>query len=231
VKAIIGGTSLLSSSVFKEWEECLVATPYGEVCLKTAADFVFLQRHGMDRVPPHRINHRAHIRALKERGVEEVVAINSVGSLKTTIKPGMFVIPDDFISPWEIPTFFDDEMRFTVPRMDEDLAATLYKACRGLGLEVVKGGTYVQTRGPRFETRAEIRMFRRFGDVVGMTMASEATLCCEYAMPYASLCCIDNYCHGIIKRPLTMDEINEHVAKNAAKIERAIGALLAGGLP
>jgi purine nucleoside phosphorylase len=229
VRAIVGGTSLLSSSIFNEWKWKEVRTGYGDVAVRGSGDFVFLQRHGKALLPPHKINHRAHIQALRELGVIEIIGINSVGSLKMGIKPGTFVIPDDFLSPWDVPTFFDQEMRFVIPTMDSSLAARLGKACLESGLKALRGGTYIQTTGPRLETRAEIRMLKRFGDVIGMTMASEATLCAEYSIPYASLCSVDNYCNGIAKEPLTMDDIYSHAKRNAAKIESVIGLILTRG--
>jgi 5'-methylthioadenosine phosphorylase len=223
--AFIGGTSLIDSTVFKSWSQQQVNTPYGTVSLKNDKNFLFLQRHGNPPLPPHQINHKANIWAMKHLGVQEIVAINSVGSLKFTIKPGTFLIPNDFLAIWHIPTFFDDEMRFMVPRMDSDYAVHLYQRCKAIKIPVKNGGIYVQTQGPRLETRAEINMLKRFGDVVGMTMASEVTLCLEYGIPYASICSIDNYCHGIAKTPLTMDEIKKNVARNLQHIELLIESI------
>lgn len=109
--------------------------------------------------------------------------------------------------------------------MDSDCAAHLHKHCKSLKLPVKNGGIYIQTRGPRLETKAEISMLKKFGDVVGMTMASEVTLCLEYDIPYASICSVDNYCHGIAKTPLTMDEIQRNVMSNLKHIERLIQSI------
>jgi len=116
-------------------------------------------------------------------------------------------------------------MKFTVPRMDVEWAAQLHKLCKAHKIPIKHGGIYIQTQGPRLETKAEIDMLKRFGDVVGMTMASEVTLCLEYGIPYASICSIDNYCHGIAKVPLTMEEIQENVRKNLQYIETMIGSI------
>ena len=123
------------------------------------------------------------------------------------------MIPDDFICPWHVETFFDDEARFMVPVMDEVFARDILRICTMHTRSVRMGGIYVQTIGPRLETRAEIKMLKRFGDIVGMTLASEATLAMELEMPYASICSVDNYCHGIHTVPLTMDEILANVAE------------------
>jgi 5'-methylthioadenosine phosphorylase len=223
--AFIGGTSLIDSTIFQNWSQKKVKTPYGTVSLKNDENSFFLQRHGNPPLPPHRINHRANIWALKQVGVEKIISINSVGSLKVSIKPGSFLIPDDFLSFWHVPTFFDDEMRFMVPLMDTDFAAQLCRRSKTLKMPIRLGGIYIQTQGPRLETKAEIYMLKRFGDIVGMTMASEATLCLEYCIPYASICSIDNYCHGISKVPLTMDEIHENVRKNLQRIEIMIESI------
>jgi 5'-methylthioadenosine phosphorylase len=227
--AIIGGTSVLDTGLFRSWPQKRVETPYGPVALKEQGKVVFLQRHGEPAVPPHRINHRANIWALKRLGTERIIAINSVGSLKISIRPGAFLIPDDFISIWQIATFFDDTMRFMIPKMDQGLAQELGRNCTKLNIAVRLGGTYVQTMGPRLETRAEIRMLERFGDVVGMTMASEATLSMEQEIPYVSLCSVDNYCNGIVEVPLTLADIQRNVALNVKRLEILTDMVLAEG--
>jgi 5'-methylthioadenosine phosphorylase len=224
--AIIGGTSLMDSSLFAGWGEEPVRTPYGDVKIKTDGVHVFVQRHGNPPLPPHRINHRANIRALKDMDVDKVVAINSTGSLKLEIEPGTFIIPHDFISFWDVPTFFDNEMRFMIPAMDAALRGHFHNQCRELKMEVLSEGVYVQTRGPRLETRAEIEFLSGCGDVVGMTMASEATLCMEMEIPYVSLCSIDNYCNGIVKIPLTMEEIRENGLNSLKTIEALLQKIL-----
>jgi 5'-methylthioadenosine phosphorylase len=229
MKAIIAGTSLLSSGIFAHWDQIPVETPYGKVTVRKASQHLFIQRHGTKIVPPHRINHHGNIWALKSLGVEGVIAISSVGSLKTNLKPGTFLIPDDFIAKYAVPTFFDYEARYTIPTMDGDYAQRLHKVCSDLEVETILGGIYIQTQGPRFETKAEINLFKKEGDVVGMTMASEATLCMEQSIPYVSLCSIDNYCNGIIKTPLTIEEVEDQVLKNARTIETVIHSILSEG--
>ncbi len=216
----------MASSLFDRWADEAVSTPYGRVTVLRRGSFVFLQRHGAPPIPPHRIDHRANIWALKNCGVRRIFSINSVGSLKTAIEPGMLLIPDDFLSIWHIPTFFDDEMRFMVPEMDGPVRSDLAGLCDDSGIDVISGGIYIQTLGPRLETKAEITFLKNFGHVIGMTMASEATLSMEYRIPYASLCSIDNYCNGIATTPLTMEEIAANVTGNMKKIEKVIGSLI-----
>ncbi len=224
--AIIGGTSLLSSPFFDRWRETDCATAYGSVRVRTADGFIFLQRHGDPPVPPHSINHRANIEALHLSGVKRILSVNSVGSMKRDIAPGTLLIPDDFLSPWSSATFWDREVQYVVPRMDKALQGEVLSLCLEMDLPVRSGGVYVQTIGPRLETKAEIRMLQEFGDVVGMTMASEATLAMERGIPYASLCSVDNYANGISDVPLTMDEIYTNVALNLKGIVRVLTTFL-----
>jgi purine nucleoside phosphorylase len=226
VKAIIAGTGLMGSHLFEGWSPSHRETAYGTVSVLSRPGWIFIQRHGAPAKPPHRINHHANISLLEQERVTEVVALCSVGSLRHSIAPGTLVIPDDFIAPWEIPTFFDEEMRFTVPEMVPSLRERLFSLAQRLGLTVTMGGIYVQTRGPRFETRAEIAMLKVFGHIVGMTMASEATLCMELSIPYAALCSVDNFCNGMTPEPLTLDQVEENAAANRAAIENLIRAML-----
>lgn len=224
--AIIGGTSLLNTAVFTGWCDGTVSTQFGNVAVKISGNGVFLQRHGDPCLPPHRIDHRANVAALKDLGAQKILAVNSVGSLKIGIKPGTLIIPDDFLCPWHVETFFDDAARFMIPSMDGVFAREIFEICAAHTRSVQMGGTYVQTIGPRLETRAEIRMLKQFGDIVGMTLASEATLAMEMELLYASICSVDNYCHGIGKTPLTMDEIVENVANNARTIEYILNTFI-----
>lgn len=215
----------MQSSLFAEWKDFIRETPYGAVAVKTKGRQFFVQRHGVPPLPPHRINYRAYIWALKTLDVKEIVAVNSVGSLKPALKPGSFVIPHDFLSFCDVPTFWDDEMRFTVPEMDEELRGRLSRACEDMDMVRPFSGIYIQTRGPRLETKAEVEVLKKMGDVVGMTMASEATLCIEAGIPYASICSVDNYCNGIIEKRLTVEEIGRTGLKSLGTIETLLKKL------
>ncbi len=185
-----------------------------------------MTRHGPGHtIPPHHINHKANLHAMKDAEVDRVVSTSSVGSLKKHIRPGGLIVPDDYICPWEIPTY-DEGVIHVTPQLDPSLRLLLLEAARATGVPVHERGVYVQTAGPRLETKAEVRMFREFGDVVGMTMASEATLARELDLPYASLCTVDNYCHGIVDEPLTHDQIVAGQHENAQALKRALLALL-----
>jgi|Deesub1362A_J573_1020465.scaffolds.fasta_scaffold00082_59 5'-methylthioadenosine phosphorylase len=213
---VIGGTLLLGSDIIHELEEKVVSTKYGDVkCY--VGDFVVLMRHGTNQeIPPHRVNHKANIWALKMMGVEKVVSINSTGSLKEEIKPNSILIPHDFVCFWDVPTFYEDRVHHALPEIDEEMRKRLIESANGIG-NVYENGVYVQTKGPRLETKAEVRVLSTFGDVVGMTFASEATLCSEVGIPIASICSVDNYAHGI-KGRITMDEIFKSAKTNQQKI-------------
>jgi len=226
MNGIIGGTSLLKSSIFSKWKSEKIATPYGDTLVKIKNNNVFIQRHGSPPVPPHKINFKANIWALKYLNVQKVVSVNSVGSLKLKIHPGTFVIPSDFISLWVAASFYDKEMKFIVPEMDPGLFKYVSVLAKKLKMKVKSGVIYIQTIGPRLETKAEIKLLKRYGDVVGMTMPSEATLCMEYEIPYASVCSVDNYCNGILKEPLTIEELDKNWKKNMQAIETFLKALL-----
>lgn len=209
-------------------------TPFGEpsdhfsIGYLKGREVAFLPRHGPQGIPPHRINHRANIYALKRLGVSEVIGVNSVGSLKEKIPPGWIVIPHDYISPWQILSFYEHHAMHITPALDGRLRDLLIRAATEAGVNFVKEGVYIQTIGPRLETKAEITMLMNFGDVVGMTMAHEATLCQEVGLAYASICSVDNYCHGIGDRPLTEGEISERARENATQIQRVLVRLMEG---
>jgi len=209
---IIGGTNFLAKSPFECAEEREIETKYGVVSVLlfkfNGKEVAFIQRHGKyQNIPPHRVNHHANIAALKQLGVEKVIGVTSVGSLKIEIKPGCIVIPHDFISLCNIPTYYDDELVHITPKLDEELRQEIIKVARDLGINVIERGIYFQTQGPRLETKAEIAMIRQFADVVGMNMASEATLACELHLKYANISTVDNYAHGIVDTELKYEDI------------------------
>lgn len=224
---IIGGGSLrlfgdVKEELLIETREGVPSSPLRLVEIK-GRTFAVLLRHGDEgTIPPHRINHRANIRALLSVGVEKIIGINSVGSLRLEIRPGSLMVPDDYFCPWDVRTFFDEGAVHITPALDEDLRKALIEAARKAGFEVIDGGIYVQTIGPRLETKAEVRFLSTLGHVVGMTMAHEATLCREMAIPYASLCTVDNYAHGLAGEPLSQAQIEEMAKRNAQKVMKVL---------
>ena len=220
---IITGTSLIGEE-FEGRIRKIIRTEYGDVEVFEGDSAVFLPRHGIDRdTPPHRINYRANISALKKSSVDGVVCVCSTGSLKMEIPPGTLVVPHDYINFGMPATFYDEEIRHTVPELDEGLRSRIVKASHG-----VDGGVYVQTHGPRFETKAEIRVLGQFADIVGMTMANEATLCCEAGIPVAALCTVDNYANGVAAQEpgLSYEAIIGNIERNREMVTEIIMRLI-----
>lgn len=202
-------------------------TRFGDVFILEADGVVFLPRHGKEKnIPPHRINHRANIWCLKEIGAEWVIGVNSVGSLRKDITPRYFVVPHDYINLFNIPTFFDEEIVHITPGMDEELRGLIISSLRNSSQPYLDRGVYIQTRGPRLETPAEIRMLMAFGDIVGMTMASEATASKELGLRYASICSVDNLCHGIGEGPLSSEEIRENAKRKGKAVKEILEDLI-----
>lgn len=197
---IIGGTSLLFSQL-PDLEKQQVDTPFGNAELLTG-EVILLMRH-QHGLPPHRINYRASMAALAIAGVDRIIAFGSSGSLNRKITPGSIVIPTDFMTMTDIPSIHDHAIGHVMPALSAGLSQDLKRIVP----EAQLGGTYIQTRGPRFETVAEIAAFSRSADLVGMTLASEATLAAELEIPFAAICTVDNYANGLADGILTYEEV------------------------
>ncbi len=182
-------------------------------------DVLFICRHGQNLIAPPKIDHEKNLRYLKEKGAENVIAICSVGSLKLNIKPGDLLIPDDYINITTSSTIYNEKAEFVTPKIDESSRTFLLKILEELKISVHKKGVYWQSGGTRLETKAEINFIKNFADVVGMTMASEATIAQELGLKYAAICTIDNYANGLVDKPLTIEEIFQTQKENKAKIE------------
>ena len=221
---IIGGSGVYE--ITQNADSCktqIVKTDYGEVEVSLLDIFskkvAFIPRHASGHsIPPHKINFRANIDALKAVGVDRIIATNSVGSMNENMPPGSFVIPDDFLdfSQNRAKTFFEDK----VVHIDvtEAYCPSLRDVLAECG-DVILGGTYVCTEGPRFETPAEIKMFRMLGgDLVGMTGLPEVTLAREREICYNSICIVSNYASGISDMELTIDEVFEMVQEKEADL-------------
>ncbi len=206
VLAVIGGSGLYDVLGVTDVESVHVDTPFGPpsdvVVRGRLGDTVllFLPRHGRGhRIPPHQIDSRANICALKKLGATHLVSVSAVGSMQENILPGDFVIVDQFIdlTKSRTSTFFDDGIVAHVgfadpvcPRMTGALADSAARA----GARVHRGGTYVCIEGPQFSTRAESRLYRSWGvSVIGMTAMPEAKLAREAELPYALLALATDY--------------------------------------
>jgi len=229
--AIIGGSGL--ETLLEDMEQIRVGTPYGlpppisigEVGGKSVA---FLPRHGVHHsIPPHKVNYLANIYVLFEMGVKRIVATNAVGAINVDFKPGDLVVPHDFVDFTKLRqlTFYDDAPVTHVdvsqpfcPEVRSVMVRMIKERCRQAGDRAV----LVCTEGPRFETPAEIEMFRRLGcDVVGMTVAPEAVLARELEMCYTALCFVSNMAAGIQQR-LTAQEVAEVAKEKMPVIEQIL---------
>lgn len=209
--AIIGGSGLAKLSALSDTRRQVMRTPYGEPSgALTFGQFagrevVFLARHGYGHtIAPHEINYRANIWALKEIGVEGVIAVATVGGIRSEYGPGTLVLPDQIIDYTHSrqSTFFSGaggavvHVDFTQP-YSARLRTLLLAASRQCGEPVQDGGVYACTQGPRLETAAEIeRIARDGGDLVGMTGMPEAALAREAELDYATLCVVVNHAAG-----------------------------------
>jgi 5'-methylthioadenosine phosphorylase len=224
---IVGGSGFLEGPLLEDVEATPIETPRGEAHVFLGEGFALLLRHGHGVYhPPHRIPHHAHVLALESLGVEKVVGLNSVGSLKAELGPGTVVVPDDYLSLHPPPSFAPENERLhIVPALDAGMRAFLVAAAGATGA-VVDGGVYVEFSGPRFETRAEIRFVKDHGDVVGMTAASEATLFQERGIAYANLGVVDNFAHGIGDEPLTFDAYERQVSRNEERARAILAEII-----
>jgi 5'-methylthioadenosine phosphorylase len=221
--AIIGGTGF--KNLFENARQLRLGTPYGIapplfIGSIDGQEVIYLQRHGPGHcLPPHRINYRANVYALYEMGVERIIAINAVGAINSDFKPGDIVVPHDFVdfTKLRFTTFYDEtpvtHVDFSQPYCPE-MRKLLIKIARELGLRLWDKAVLVCTEGPRFETPAEIEMFRRLGcDVVGMTGIPEAVFARELEICYAAVCFVSNMAAGIQEQltPLEVSKVSEQI--------------------
>ena len=232
--AIIGGTGLTSLAGVEITETREVDTPYGSPsCALSFGHFgdkeiIFLPRHGNPHaIPPHKINYRANIHALKENGVKNIIAVNAVGGITSEMRPGRIVIPKQIIDYTydRKHTFFEDNLNevthidFTNP-YSTDLGKQLVTASLMSGLDVFIGGVYAATQGPRLETAAEVNKLEKDGcDIVGMTGMPEAALARELDINYASLALVVNWAAGKSDEEITMATIEKHLEQGIGKIK------------
>lgn len=225
--AFISGTSIVNSTLFSSWEVKTVETKYGVVTYKALGDHVLINRHGYGfPLPPHSINHRANIAALAQLGFEEIVSLNSVGSLKKDLPPGTLVSCSDYVCFQQGPaTFFDDELKGGAPGIANNLIPEITAEVAS-EFRIHPGKIYVQMRGPRFETKAEIRVVKDWGDVVGMSAAHEADLCTELNLRYNSIALVDNYANGLEGTEIDFATFQDLVRENQATVNRLFVRLL-----
>jgi 5'-methylthioadenosine phosphorylase len=225
--AFISGTSIVNCPLFAAWAVRTLETRFGPVTFRQHGDRVLINRHGAGvPLPPHAINHRANIRALADLGYRDVLSLNSVGSLKPELPPGTLVSCSDYVGLQQGPaTFFDTELKGGAPGIANNLIPLLVEKLAP-EFEIKTGKVYVQMRGPRFETKAEIRIIRAWGDVVGMTAAHEADLCVEAGLRYNSLALVDNCANGLECTEIDFARFKDLVKSNQAMINRLFARML-----
>lgn len=237
---VIGGSGLYS--FLDDAEEVVIDTPFGrpsdplvvgEAHGRTVA---FVARHGRGhRFPPHRVNYRANLWALRALGVRQVVAPCAVGSLLPDLHPGTVVVPDQILdrTSGRAATIYDAEsavvhVPFADPYCPHGRRAVLQ--ADPAGLDVHDGGTLVVVNGPRFSTRAESRWHQAAGGtIVGMTAMPEAVLARELAMCFTTVAIVTDHDAGVqVGESVTHAEVMEVFGRNVAKVKRMLGSVLAG---
>ena len=235
---IIGGSGF--TGLVEGGEEAVVDTPYGPPSAPVSLGDVdgirvaFIPRHGRaHELPPHRIPYRANVWALRELGVRRIIGPNASGALRGDLRPGDFVVCDQFVDrTWGRPdTFYDGPATTHVSAADPycpELRRLLVEAARHLGIPVHEGGTVVTTQGPRFSTRAESRWFQQAGwDVVNMTAYPECHLARELELCYANLSMITDYDVGVEgQKPVSSDEVIRVFGENNARLRELLLAVL-----
>lgn len=235
--AVIGGSGLAELNNLQAPHHEPMGTPYGEpsapMILGRLGDteVVFLPRHGLRHtIPPHAVNYRANVWALKQTGAMYVIAVNAVGAIKPGLEDGSLIVPDQIIdyTYGREHTFFGDthqrvrHVDFSQPYC-EKLRGILIEAAKRAAIVPVQNGTYGATQGPRFETAAEIRRLERDGaDIVGMTGMPEAALARELDLCYACLAVVVNAAAGKAAGAISMQVVEKNLEIGIAKVRKVL---------
>jgi 5'-methylthioadenosine phosphorylase len=241
---IIGGSGLYSMPGFAAHEEAVIETPWGlpsdnyVVGTLAGKPVAFLARHGRGhRISPSELNFRANIWGMKSLGVERIISLSAVGSLKEHHRPLNFVIPDQFFDRTRdrVSTFFGDglvaHISFAEP-ICHQLAEVARHSCQHAGVSVTKGGTYLCMEGPAFSTKAESNVYRSWGmDVIGMTNLQEAKLAREAEICYVTIAMVTDYdCWHPEHAAVTVNDIIANLVKNAENAAKVV-ALAVAAMP
>jgi 5'-methylthioinosine phosphorylase len=238
--AVIGGTGLTAIEGLEVIHREVVHTPYGEPSGQITHGVIgnkriaFLARHGYTHhIPPHRINYRANIWALHSIGVKNVVAVGAVGGITPSMRPQTLVIPNQIIdyTHGRAHTFFDEGLT-SVTHIDfshpycPKLRKALLAAGKQAKIDLIDGGTYAVTQGPRLETAAEILRFEGDGcDLVGMTAMPEAALAKELGLSYASCSVVANWAAGKSPHEITMTDIHQNLVVGMENLRKLLKVL------
>jgi 5'-methylthioadenosine phosphorylase len=238
---IIGGSGLYSMPGFEAQEEAAIETPWGSpsdnymVGTLAGKPVAFLARHGRGhRISPSELNFRANIWGMKSLGVERIISLSAVGSLKEQHRPLDFVIPDQFFdrTRGRASTFFGDglvaHIGFAEP-ICHQLAEVARQSCQHAGVSVKKGGTYLCMEGPAFSTKAESQVYRSWGmDVIGMTNLQEAKLAREAEICYVTIAMVTDYdCWHPEHDAVTVNDIIANLVKNAENAAKVVAVAVA----
>jgi 5'-methylthioadenosine phosphorylase len=233
---IIGGSGLYAMPGFEMRHERTIDTPWGRpsdifaLGKLAGKDVAFLARHGRShRISPSELNFRANIWAFKSLGVERIISLSAVGSLKEEHRPLDFVLPDQFFdrTRGRVSTFFGEGLVAHVSFADPicpQLSSVLKDACDAAGVNAAKGGTYLCMEGPAFSTKAESNLYRSWGmDVIGMTNLQEAKLAREAEICYVTVAMVTDYdCWHPHHDAVTVNEIIGNLTKNAESAAKVV---------
>jgi 5'-methylthioadenosine phosphorylase len=242
VIGVIGGSGLYEIEGLSNVQEVVVETPYGPTSdvLVTGelhgVQMIFLPRHGRGhRLLPSEVPFTANIYAMKKLGVQRIISVSAVGSMREEIVPGHIVIPDQFFDRTlgkRPMTFFGEGIAGHVQFADpvcKDLSAVLYNAAQGVGATVHRGGTYLCMEGPQFSTRAESQIYRSWGvDIIGMTNINEARLAREAEICYGTIALATDYdCWHTSHDDVSIEAIIAIIQQNVAMARKIIAAAVA----
>ncbi len=234
---VIGGSGISELFEGSGIRRHRVATPWGPPSAEvesgtiSGVEVLFLPRHGPGHsIPPHRVNYRANVDALRSLGAETIVTVSSVGSLREDLPPGTFVLPDQFIdlTKQRPTTFYDGGQVFHVSLADPFCPRLLQAAAeagRRTGNPFAETRRYVCIEGPRFSTRAESRWYRTFADVIGMTLVPEVTLARERALCYVCLAMVTDF-DAWSEGAVVAHEITQTMLKNVGRMRKVLAELL-----
>jgi 5'-methylthioadenosine phosphorylase len=240
---IIGGSGLYDIEGVEVIDSLSIETPFGkpsdDLLLARIGEHevVFLPRHGRGHhIPPHEINYRANIYAMKLAGVKRIISISAVGSLREDIAPGDFVLADQFVDRTHSrkSTFFDGPVVAHVSMADPVcpcLKTELSTACKRAGFDAHEGGSYLVMQGPQFSSRAESELYRSWGmDVIGMTNLPEAKLAREAEICYATVAMSTDYdCWHEEEEDVSVEAIIEIMQTNVAKAQKMLQSFFISG--
>jgi 5'-methylthioadenosine phosphorylase len=235
---ILGGSGFYDPSLFSTVSEVKMYTPFGAPSdLISVGDFkgvkvAFLPRHGKRHtIPPHLINYRANVLAMRDLGVKRILAPSAVGSLKEVMKPGDLVIPDQFIdlTKGRKSTFYDGAVVGHFSLADPfcpELRKLSAETAKEMNIPFHQSATYVCIEGPRFSTRAESKLFRGWGaEIIGMTLVPEVSLARELGICYTTLATVTDY-DVWADQPVTAEEVQITLKSNVEKVKSLLAKLI-----